>query len=812
MGRLFGASLRKSFADVTRRKGRTLLVVLGIFIGVFGLTAINTAEDALFAALTFSQSGQASQPNILLDVDHLDPALLPTLQSVAGVETVQYQTVFNTQWHVSQAPGHIPMGVISYPDLRHVPLTPFQLTSGRYPNAGEIVMGYGDLGLQSFAIGDTVTVDTPQGTAHLRVVGLARTPGHNPAASGNGEGYMSDAGLQQLTAGTGLRPEIAVKVQNQRHAGMVASALQQVLLANGIAVNGNTISTGGPTSSPTSAIAGVFALLRILAIVAVVMSGFLILNTVTTLVAEQTAIIGTMKAAGGTRGKIIRGYLVSVGIYSLLATAPAIVLGVLGGNGLGSYLAGSVPIDIGPSVVQWWIVAVGLAVGFGVPLLAALLPLWNGTHISVRDALAAYGVTTGSGNGPTARLGQHLTWVSQTVWLGLRGVFRKRWRAALTLLTLTLAGASFLVVQITSASVAHAVSSVNANIAADVEVDTAQPVTLAQFRSQLSSVSNIQRVERYGADGNLTTHWGRMALLAFDPDTQLYRYQLTSGRWLANGETDTAVLSDEALARTGLHIGDTLTISDPGNSGAQVTLRIVGTVKQSVSDLGAIGAIVTSVSAYMQAGGFPVDVGSPGDASLTFLIQARDRSTSAVNQLTDALDGLLNQGRNPGQTQQCTQLCGGGGASVMLLSAETQHKQQSWFILYALLYAVALIVGAVGVLGLANALTASVLERRREIGMLRAMGASSWRVGQVFWSEGLALGGIAWLAGGVVGLPLAYLFVHDFSQLVMPVDFVIDPAAFAVMLVAIVVIATLATLAPASRAAQIRVAEMLRYE
>ncbi len=94
---------------MTRRKGRTLLVVLGIFIGVFGLTAINTAEDALFAAITFSVSSQATQPDILLDVDHLDPALLPTLQSVTDVKTVQYQTVFNTQWHVSQAPGHIPM-------------------------------------------------------------------------------------------------------------------------------------------------------------------------------------------------------------------------------------------------------------------------------------------------------------------------------------------------------------------------------------------------------------------------------------------------------------------------------------------------------------------------------------------------------------------------------------------------------------------------------------------------------------------------------------------------------------------------------
>ena len=110
MSRLISASLRKSFADVTRRKGRTLLVALGIFIGVFGLTAINTAEDALFAAITFSMSSQAVQPDILVDVNHLDPALLPTLQAVTDVRTVQYQTVFNTQWHVSQAPGHIEHG------------------------------------------------------------------------------------------------------------------------------------------------------------------------------------------------------------------------------------------------------------------------------------------------------------------------------------------------------------------------------------------------------------------------------------------------------------------------------------------------------------------------------------------------------------------------------------------------------------------------------------------------------------------------------------------------------------------------------
>jgi putative ABC transport system permease protein len=796
---------------VTRRKGRTLLVVLGIFIGVFGLTAINTAEDSLFAAITFSLS--ASQPDIVLDVDHLDPALLPTLQAVPNVKAVQYQTIFDTQWHISQVPGHIPMRIVSYPDPHHIPLTPFQLTSGRYPDAGEIVMEYGDLGLQPFSIGDTVTVDTAQGTANLLVVGLARTPGHNPASSGTSEGYMSDAGLAQISAGisTGgtpgvtssnglvLSPEIAVTVQN--HANIAAMALQQVLLAHGITVYGNAICTCGHTSPPTNAIAGVFSLLRLIAIVAVVMSGFLILNTVTTMVAEQTAIIGTMKAAGGTRGTIMRGYLVSVGIYSLLATLPGLVLGLLGGYGLGSFLASSVPIDIGPLVLQWWIVIVGLAVGFGVPILAALVPLWNGTRISVRDALAAYGVSAGTGNGPMARLGLSLTWVPQTVWLGLRGVFRKRWRAVLTLLTLTLAGASFLVVQIASASVTDAVSSVNANIAADIDVGADQPVSLAELRSQLSTESNVQRVERYGPNQTVTTRSGQVQLMAFDPDTQIYHYHLTSGRWLANGETDTALLSDEALATTGLHIGDTLTISDQGN---QATLRIIGTIKQSIWDFGCIGALITSVASYNLFRGIPA--GPRGDASLDFLIQARDRSPSAVNHLTDDLDGLLNQG----QTQNCTQVC--GGAAVTPLRAETKRQQQNWYVLYALPYAVALIVGAVGVLGLANALTASVLERQREIGMLRAMGASGWRVGQVFWSEGLALGVIAWLAGGVIGLPLAYLFVRAFSQLVMPVDFVVDPAAFVVMLVAVVSIATLATITPASRASQIRVADMLRYE
>ena len=71
------ASLKKSFADVTRRKGRTLMVVLGIFIGVLGLTGVNFIQQTIFAAFTYSTGTAANSPDMTLMVDRLDPALTP---------------------------------------------------------------------------------------------------------------------------------------------------------------------------------------------------------------------------------------------------------------------------------------------------------------------------------------------------------------------------------------------------------------------------------------------------------------------------------------------------------------------------------------------------------------------------------------------------------------------------------------------------------------------------------------------------------------------------------------------------------------
>jgi putative ABC transport system permease protein len=809
MNKLLSASLRKSLADVTRRKGRTLMVVLGIFIGVGGLTAINITQDQLFAAFAFTIGSQTTHPDLILDVDRLDLALLPMLQAGSNVKVVQYETTLQTQWHVTRAPGHVDFTITSYPDLQHIPLTPFELVSGRYPGAGEIVMEYGDSAIQPFSIGDLVTVDTAQGAARLRVVGLVRTPGVNPATTDNALGYMTDAALRSLPAFTDpitappLEPlrlqHISIKVDSITQLDATAHALGALLQAHQVTVLGASFPE--PLTAQLQQVDGVFTLLRILALLAIAMSGVLLLNTITTLVAEQTAIIGTMKAIGGTRRVILRGYLLSIGLYSLLATVPALALGILGGAQLATALAQAIPLAPGRLIVAPGLITLSLAVGFGMPLLAALWPLWNGTRISVRTALSAYGISAGSGNRLLARLGERFAWISQTTWLGLRSLFRKRARAVLTLLMLTVAGTSFLVVQTASASVNETVGSVWANIHADVEVYADEPYS--QAHAQIGTLPNVGRMERFGIAGGQTP-WGKLALWGFEPRTEIYHYQLTSGRWLQADDTNVVLLSDAVAAKTGLYVGGKLAVKSLGGS-RSVTWTVIGTLKEPVDSLGQIGAVVVPVTTLYEFEGTPE--ASAADYTNKLLIQAKDRTPQAVNQLADQIDSTARNLILSGTVSRGT-----GLGPVFLVRDEATRHQRDFYVVYALLYAVALLIGAAGMLGLASTLTASVTERQREIGLWRAMGATNWRVAQVFWVEGLALGGLAWCFGTILGLPLASAFVQVLSRLVVPTDFIIDPLAFVIMLGAILGMVTLASITPTFRAARVRIASLLRYE
>ncbi|HEV2461852.1 MAG TPA: FtsX-like permease family protein, partial [Ktedonobacterales bacterium] len=254
-------------------------------------------------------------------------------------------------------------------------------------------------------------------------------------------------------------------------------------------------------------------------------------------------------------------------------------------------------------------------------------------------------------------------------------------------------------------------------------------------------------------------------------------------------EPNVALISDVVAENTGLTVGDTLTVNGATTS---ASWTIIGVVHDLNGGLGTIGSAFTTISTLHTFAGIPQDIAG------NFVIQAVDRSPVAVNQMANTLDDTLARaGLNP---------------FVSTAQQQIQRNQNQFQILYILLYAVAAIVALVGVLGLFNTLTTSVLERRREIGILRSMGASSWRVASIFWTEGLALAGIAWVVAVALGIPAAYGFVALISKALIDIPFAFDPVSLLVMLAFAFVIATLASVIPVSGAARLRVAQIIRYE
>jgi putative ABC transport system permease protein len=123
-----------------------------------------------------------------------------------------------------------------------------------------------------------------------------------------------------------------------------------------------------------------------------------------------------------------------------------------------------------------------------------------------------------------------------------------------------------------------------------------------------------------------------------------------------------------------------------------------------------------------------------------------------------------------------------------------------------------LLIVVISMAGLANALTMSVLERTREIGILRSIGARARDVRRIFAAETIALG----LAGWLLGIPIGYLLDRFLVWLVrkaINVELVLAFPAWNVLvaLVGTLVLALLITLVPIRRAARLRPGDALRY-
>jgi putative ABC transport system permease protein len=272
-------------------------------------------------------------------------------------------------------------------------------------------------------------------------------------------------------------------------------------------------------------------------------------------------------------------------------------------------------------------------------------------------------------------------------------------------------------------------------------------------------------------------------------NTQLVKPVVTAGRWLQAGDTNAIVVDNHFVAlRPDVQVGDLLQVRIDGQNHP---FTLVGIFRLA------------------------------GDPPNPFTYVNNEYLSSIMG-----LDGQVNSlrivadGHDPArQSEVLTALQGrfktlGIEASLQIGSEAINQKRSQTDLLVTLLLFMAVLIATVGGLGLMGTMSMNVLERTREIGVMRAIGAENGAIFQMVVVEGMLVGLISWALSIAVAIPITQLLDNRLgnSLLTVPLVYTLSGAGIVIWLVVVLVLAAIASSLPARNAVRLTVRDVLAYE
>jgi putative ABC transport system permease protein len=696
------------------------------------------------------------------------------------------------------------------------------------PAPGEIFIGRDSLALLGVAVGDTVTVETPDGeTARLRVANTVYDPSLSPASQEQtGRGYVSTASLARLgqpdgaTAGhwSSTAPLDQLKIQvadlarpsqptpsRDRDAivAVAADVAEWLQQEHGLAIQ--EIQVPEPYAHPHKGQAqALLGALLIGAGAALLLSAILVANMLNGLFTQQIPQIGIMKAIGARSGRIGRLYLAMTLVVAGAATLLALVPGILIGRAFVPNVFEFLGIESAGVGAAWWTYPVVLGAGLLLPVLMALVPLVKTSRTTVRAAIDHRGL------GSSPRVATHLLAglgrlprLNRGLLMALRNPIRRPARFALSVGLLAGAGTIFVAGMSARDGMDAVAKESTGRLRWDVVVQLPASISADALAPVVERVPGVNRVEGWtitsasvsgpGAIPISRTYpdqgHGRLAVTAIPADTaMLTRPRLLEGRWLKARETGAIVLNQVTLANADFDVnsGDTVALTVQGES---TRWRVVGIAEER-------GA---TSSAYMTAEGLAKAMGHP-------------RWSNTLRIATDRHDERTREAVAAAVDDRLT------GAGVEVQSASSAGRQEAATgghlePIVVVLLAIALPMGVIGCIGLASTMAANVLERIRELGVMHAIGARPRTVRRIVVAEGVFIALASCLVAVIpaLGLTAAMGAVLGNTFMYAPLPFRVSILAAAIWTVLVILGAMLATYAAASRASRLTVREALAY-
>ena len=801
----------KIWNDLWQNKRRTIQLVLTIAVGALAVGMTLGASELMGVGIR--EAWRSSSPAMIsLELDPpIDQPMLDSIKSMRGVVEVEGEmSAPDIKWRRSPDDAWAAAHLIARDDYHDLKLNRLELRSGQWP-------AYKQMGVETgynLQAGDTVYLEIDNDTVigdRVRPVALNGVIFNQllmpPSYGGNPTFYTTRSHFAELTGQSGFSiVRVTAASFDETEVADLANRIQDRLKKEGVESKGAGDLFGKAITDPNQhpfheSIDGLNFVLVAMAFLSLILGLLLVFTTMTALISQQTRQIGMMKAIGAQGWQILAIYLISVLIYGGLALVIALPLGaILAYELYASFLTifGLIP---GPFQVSTIAVATQIGIALLAPLLTAMLPVLAGAHITVREAISNYGV--GGAAGLLEKLLVRFKFMPLKLGLMISNTFRNKKRVILTLLTLTGSGVIFMTVMSAEKSLNYTYGDLLQSIYKfDVTLTFEDKQRISQVETLTEAYPEVESVEMWAIDeasirpatqAKKSNSDKTTIVFGVPLPTTLYGPELRAGRWLEPDDTHAVVLNQQLADKAGVTVGDwiTLDLGVKGDSDWQV--------------VGLVFDAMTPQSALVPRETLLRETHSVNKAN-TVMVRLTHHDAGTQTASAEGLKSYF-------EAHQMKVSTGSVFYDANTVQDMIKLASQDISIIVGLLGTMAVIMAIVGSIALGGVLSINVLERRREIGVMRAIGASTLTIATLFIGEGLTLGLLSWSIALPLSVPASWLMSKALGVIVMSeIVYQYSEMGGLYWLIIVTVLSIVASWLPARSATTISVRESLMYQ
>ncbi len=784
--------MKKAISDIRLYPGRFSLVIVALVVGVWGVGSILVSYYVLSQDLRQNYLNTRPAHAILTsrDFDNLD---MDAFQARPEVEAAEFRDY--SVHRIEVTPNNwIPLWLYGVADFKNMRLARIESERGRaVPEPGTILVERDGLRISNFKTVTDPRVRLPQGVVRVPVSGISFDPAQAPATQDHFIYAYTDQNTYAQLTGEAINQRLIVrlnKVSNKIEVRDIIEKLIREFSAHNIHVNKVLIPQFN--QHPHQWQLDTLMLLQgSISLLAFAMAAVLVSQLMASMLARQIRQIGVLKAIGASRAQVLGIYSTTVLVLGVAASLVGVPLAVASGYGFSYFVAYQLNFDILTTDLPLAVYLAIITVSILLPLILSLSTILKGTRISVREALSDYGINANTPS--TKSTAKKWSALPNNLVMALRNVMRRKKRLALTLLTMALGVAMFSTGFNVRQSLATLLQEAGDSMRYDVRVTLKQPITDQQSRVLFGTLSNVRTIEGWNyvigqVGGSGMPERKEFRLTALPAKSELLKPALVQGHWLKSGKEAEVVMNMRAWNLYGsppLGSRQVVALKD-----MQVELTLVGLTEEFAPP-----------TVYMEQKQYN-NLFNPGQRINSMMFAAVNKDYEEVVVLKQEIEELL----------------AGTGMPVKEVVSHAEDMRIIYDHLNIVLMVIiffAFTVLLVSALGMASAMGIAIMERTREIGVLRAIGATPSKVFRMFETEGMLISIASIFLGLLLSWPLSTAATEFFGDLMLggaKLKFVVSQSGLWITLITTVVFGVFASRIPARNAIRVSTQRALVYE